>query len=96
MLVHSPFLGKITYNECQITPSSLEVVRKGSALLSLIRTLKYTHPSVHKVKDDRHLASVLMEMLDIEQDKKLCEHVQEVRRPNMVSFILNSFKILVL
>ena len=62
------------------------MVRKGSALLSLIRT----HSSVHKVKDDRHLASVLMEMLDIEQDKKLCEHVQEVRRPNMVNFILNS------
>ena len=29
------------------------------------------------MRDDRYLASVLMEMLDLEQDSILCDHVRE-------------------
>ena len=36
-----------------------------------------TTPSDHHVKEDQYLASVVMEMLDLEQDEMLCDHIRE-------------------
>ena len=36
-----------------------------------------TTTSDHHVKEDQYLASVVMEMLDLEQDEMLCDHIRE-------------------
>ncbi|XP_063687997.1 HEAT repeat-containing protein 5B-like [Bolinopsis microptera] len=48
--------------------------------IACLRQLAQRHPhelADHHVKEDRYLASVVMEMLDLEQDAILCDHIRE-------------------